>query len=53
MNYSVSMKTVGIYNMVCVTGRDFTDQTYGWRGRLDSIDWYVTDGAGTILGSFR
>lgn len=53
VNYSVSMKTEGVYNMICVTGRDFTDQTYGWRGRLDSIDWYVTDGAGTILGSFR
>lgn len=53
VNYSVSMKTVGIYNMVCVTGIDFTDQTYGWRGRRVSIDWYVTDGAGTLLGSFR
>ena len=53
VNYSVSMKPVGNYNMVCVTGIDFTDQTYGWRGRRVSIDWYVTDGAGTLLGSFR
>lgn len=53
VNYSVSMKTVGVYNMICVTGRDFTDQTYGWRGKLVSIDWYITDGAGTVQGSFR
>lgn len=53
VSYSVDIKTVGIYNLVSVTGRDFTDQNYGWRGKLVSIDWYVTDGAGTLLGSFR
>lgn len=53
VSYSVSMKQVGIYNMVCVTGTDFTDAAYGWRGKLVSVDWYITDGAGTVLGSFR
>lgn len=53
IDYSVSMKTVGIYNMICVTGIDFTDASYGWRGKLVSINWYVTDGAGTLLGSFQ
>ena len=53
VTYTVSMEQVGVYNMVCVAGTDYTDQEYGWRGRLDSIDWYVTDGAGTVLGSFR
>lgn len=53
VSYSVSMKPLGIYNMVCVTGTDFTDASYGWRGRLVSINWYVTDGAGTLLGSFQ
>lgn len=53
INYSVSMKQVGIYNMICVTGTDFTDMSYGWRGKLVSINWYVTDGAGTVLASFQ
>lgn len=53
ISYSVSMKQVGIYNMICVTGIDYTDMSYGWRGKLVSINWYVTDGAGTVLGSFQ
>lgn len=53
ISYSVSMKQVGIYNMICVTGTDFTDMSYGWRGKLVSINWYVTDGAGTLLCSFQ
>lgn len=53
VSYSVSMRQVGIYNMVCVTGTDFTDQSYGWNGNVVSVDWYITDGAGTVLGSFR
>ena len=39
ISYSVSMRQVGIYNMVCVTGTDFTDQSYGWRGKVVSVDW--------------
>ena len=54
VSYAVSMKQVGNYNLICVTGTDFTDQKYGWRGKTVSINWYVTDrGAGTLLGSFR
>lgn len=53
ISYSVSMEQVGIYNMICVTGIDYTDMSYGWRGKLVSINWYVTDGAGTLLGSFQ
>ncbi|MDD7176753.1 MAG: DUF5050 domain-containing protein [Lachnospiraceae bacterium] len=53
VSYGVSLKQIGIYNMVCVTGRDYTDASYGWRGKLVSIDWFITDGAGTLLGSFR
>lgn len=53
ISYSVSMRQVGIYNMICVTGIDFTDAAYGWRGDLVSVNWYVTDGAGTLLGSFQ
>lgn len=53
ISYSVRMKQVGIYNMVCITGIDFTDSSYGWRGKLVSIDWFITDGAGTVLGSFN
>ncbi len=52
VSYTVSMKQVGIYNMVCVKGIDYTDASYGWRGNLVSINWYITDGAGTVLGSF-
>ena len=53
VSYSVGVKQIGIYNMICVTGRDFTDTSYGWRGKLVSINWYITDGAGTVLGSFQ
>lgn len=53
VSYSVQLKQVGIYNLVCVTGTDFTDRSYGWRGKLTSINWYITDGAGTVLGSFQ
>lgn len=53
VSYGVSMKQVGIYNMICVTGIDYTDPSYGWRGKLVSINWYITDGAGTLLGSFQ
>ena len=53
VSYTVSIRQVGIYNLVCVTGTDFTDQTYGWRGKLTGINWYITDGAGTVLGSFK
>ena len=53
VSYSVTMKQIGIYNLVCVTGIDFTDQSYGWRGKLTSMNWYITDGAGTVLGSFK
>ena len=53
VSYTVGMKPVGIYNMVCVRGTDYTDQSYGYRGNLVSIDWYITDGAGTVLGSFH
>lgn len=52
VTYTVRMKQVGIYNMVCVIGTDYTDASYGWRGKLVSIDWFITDGAGTVLGSF-
>lgn len=53
VSYAVQMKQVGIYNMVCVTGTDYTDASYGWRGKPVSINWYITDGAGTVLGSFK
>lgn len=53
VSYSVRMKQVGVYTMICVTGMDFTDPSYGWRGRMDSIDWFIIDGAGTLLGSFQ
>ena len=52
VSYSVSMKRVGVYNMICVTGRDFSPK-YSWRGKTVSINWYITDGAGTLLGSFQ
>jgi hypothetical protein len=53
ISYTVSVKQVGIYNVVCVSGTNYTDASYGWRGKLTSINYYVTDGAGTVLGSFK
>lgn len=52
INYHVSMKQVGAYNLVCVSAVDYSDAAYGWKGRVESIKWYVTDGAGKILCSF-
>lgn len=52
ISYSVSMKQVGIYNMICVTGTDFSPK-YGWRGKTVSVNWFITDGAGTLLGLFQ
>ena len=53
VSYTVNIRQVGIYKLICVTGTDYTDQSYGWRGKLTSINWYITDGAGTVLGSFK
>ena len=53
ISYSVKMKQVGIYMAICVTGTDFSDMSYGWRGKLVSMNWYIADGAGTVLGSFE
>lgn len=53
ISYSVSMKQVGVYYAICVTGKDFSDMSYGWRGKTVSINWYVTEPAGTVLGSFK
>jgi hypothetical protein len=53
ISYTVTVKQVGIYNVVCVAGTDFTDANYGWRGKLTSMNYYVTDGGGTVLGSFK
>lgn len=53
ISYSAHMKQVGVYTVICVTGMDFTNPDYGWRGRVDSIDWFIIDGAGTLLGSFQ
>ncbi|MBO5103969.1 MAG: DUF5050 domain-containing protein [Ruminococcus sp.] len=53
VSYAVDIKKVGIYNMVVVIGTDFTNMDYGWRGKRVSVNWYVTDGAGTVLASFK
>ncbi len=53
VSYAVGLRQVGIYNLVSVTGTDYSDPSYGWRGKLVSVNWYITDGAGTVLGSFK
>lgn len=53
ISYSVSIKQVGIYYAICVTGTDFTDMSYGWRGKLVSMNWYIVDGSRKVLGSFQ
>jgi hypothetical protein len=53
VSYTVNVKQVGIYNVVCVTGTNYTDTSYGWKGKLTSVNYYATDGAGTVLGSFQ
>lgn len=53
VSYAVKMKEIGIYNMIYIVGTDYSDMSYGWRGRLVSVDWFATDGAGTVLGSFQ
>lgn len=53
ISYTVDIRQVGIYNLVCVKGTDYSKASYGWRGKLTSVNWYITDGAGTLLGSFK
>ncbi len=53
ISYSVDIQEMGVYYIISVTGTDYTDSAYGWRGHLVSMNWYVMDGAGTIIGSFK
>ncbi len=53
ISYTVDIRQVGVYNLVCVKGTDYSKASYGWRGKLTSVNWYITDGAGTLLGSFK
>ena len=53
ISYSVSIRQVGVYYAICVTGTDFTDTSYGWRGKLVSMNWFIADGSGKVLGSFQ
>ena len=52
ISYAVKMKQVGVYFAVCVTGTDYSKPEYGWRGKTDSINWYIVNTSGKVIGSF-
>ena len=52
-DYSASVKKYGDYLLIPVTCMDYTDTSYGWRGRCVSITWYVADSEGKILAQFQ
>ncbi|SHO53828.1 DUF5050 domain-containing protein [Anaerocolumna xylanovorans] len=52
-NYSACVKKYGDYLLIPVTCMDYSDTSYGWRGRCVSVTWYVADSDGKILAQFQ
>ncbi len=52
-DYSASVKKIGDYLLIPVTCMDYNDTSFGWRGRLVSVTWYVADTDGKVLGQFQ
>lgn len=50
-SYYGTIKKLGSYNVIAIEVLDFTDYSYGWKGRLDSVKWYIADSSGKIIGS--
>ncbi|MGN6712813.1 hypothetical protein [Anaerocolumna jejuensis] len=53
LSYTASITSLGQYFLVPVECVDYNDSTYGWRGKIISIKWYVTDYNGNILTHFE
>lgn len=53
LDYSASVSKYGDYLLIPVTCVDYNDTTYGWRGKLISINWYVADMNGKVLAQFK
>ncbi len=53
LEYSASVKKYGDYLLIPVTCMDYSDASYGWRGRCVSITWCVADSNGKILTQFQ
>lgn len=51
--YSASVKKYGDYLLIPVTCMDYSDASYGWRGRYVSVTWYLADSDGKILTQFQ
>lgn len=52
-DYSGECRKIGSNYVVGLTAIDFSDQSYGWRGRMAGIVWFVADKNGKIIGSFK
>jgi hypothetical protein len=53
LDYSASVSKYGDYLLIPVTCVDYNDTTYGWRGKMISINWYVADMNGKVLAQFK
>ncbi len=53
LDYSASVSKYGDYLLIPVTCKDYNDTTYGWRGKLISITWYVADMDGKVLAQLK
>ncbi len=51
LTYSASVKSLGDYLVIPVTCIDYTDGSYGWRGKLLQVKWYVFDQEGNLLST--
>jgi len=52
-DYIARVSKYGDYLIIPVTCMDYNDTTYGWRGKLVSITWFVADTNGKILAQFQ
>lgn len=52
LSYSTCIKQVNSYYLVSVEVRDFSDTSYGWRGKFVGIKWYVANSKGKIIATF-
>jgi hypothetical protein len=52
-DYSATVSKYGDYLLIPVTCMDYNDASYGWRGKVISVTWYIADTNGKILASLK
>jgi hypothetical protein len=52
-SYSASVKQLGNYLLIPVVCTDYSDESFGWRGKCVGIHWYVADMSGKTVADFQ